>query len=59
MLIVYDTYVVKFRLREGDEPINLRVSQPDLEGFLKVLLFNNVELVEAQKERSRHQHAID
>lgn len=58
MMIVYDTYVVAFRLRAGDEKRTLRVSQPDLEGFIKVLLFNDAELIEAQKENP-HRHDIN
>jgi hypothetical protein len=55
MMIVHDTYVVRFKLKSNDEARTLRVSQPDLEAFIKVLLFNNAELFEAQKE-SNHSH---
>jgi hypothetical protein len=49
MMIVYDTYGVTYRLKDLDE-VHLRVSEPDLETFLRVLRFNGLEYLVLAKE---------
>ena len=58
MMIVYPTWIVKVKQPQADSWL-FRVSEPRLQSFTEVLIFNGMEFEVTKEERPEYQAAIN